>query len=49
MKKVFLSAFLVIMAMLGYSQEYKENVAEASKIKNDTAYFWYQGGSDLRP
>jgi len=47
MKKVFLSAFLVIMAMLGYSQEYKENVAEASKIKNDTAYFWYQGGSDF--
>ena len=47
MKKVFLFAVLVIISLLGYSQEYKANMAEAQKIKNDTAYFWYQSGSDF--
>lgn len=47
MKKVFLFAVLIIISLLGYSQEYKANMAEAQKIKNDTAYFWYQSGSDF--
>lgn len=47
MKKVFLFAVLILITLLGYSQEYKANIEEAQKIKNDTAYFWYQGGSDF--
>lgn len=47
MKKVFLFAVLILITLLGYSQEYKANMAEAQKIKNDTAYFWYQSGSDF--
>lgn len=47
MKKSLIFTLLVILTLVGYSQEYKANIAEAERIKHDTAYFWYQGGSDF--
>ena len=47
MKKSLIFTLLVILTLAGYSQEYKANIAEAERIKHDTAYFWYQGGSDF--
>lgn len=47
MKKSLFFTLLVILTIGGYSQEYKANIAEAEKIKNDTAYFWYQSSSDF--
>lgn len=47
MKKSLIFTLLVILTLVGYSQEYKANIAETERIKHDTAYFWYQGDSDF--
>ena len=47
MKKSFLVLLLTVLSLSGHAQEYKANIAEAGKIKLDTAWFWYQGGSDF--
>lgn len=47
MKKSILFVLFIVLSMVAYSQEYKTNIAEAEKIKQDTTYFWYQSGDDF--
>ncbi len=47
MKKLYLLISLIILGFSAVSQDYKNNREEADRIKNDTAYYWYHGGSDF--
>lgn len=47
MKKIFVLILFAIVSMAAFSQDFKSNRIEAERIKSDTAYFWYHGGSDF--
>lgn len=44
MKKVFLFAFLVILSLPGYSQDYRKNRKEAEKFKASSGYYFGESG-----
>ena len=47
MKKTLLVAIVLLLSVVTFAQDYKSNRTDADNKKNDTAYFWYQGGSDF--
>lgn len=47
MKKLILIVLFIVSGLAAYSQEYKANIADAERIKQDTTYFWYQGSDDF--
>ena len=42
MRKLLLTAVLLLATYFSFGQEYKSNIAESERIKKDTCYYWCQ-------
>src|SRR5574344_96242 len=42
MRKLLLTAVLLLVTYFSFGQEYKSNIAESERIKKDTCYYWCQ-------
>jgi len=47
MRKFILLLIILHVSIASFSQEYKSNIKESERIKNDTCFYWYQGNGDF--